>query len=102
MLKSVGVCADAAADSRQAVEMLRLLAYDLVLMDCGMPDMESIAAAARTPIVAMTAGFSGAEHDLLMENGTRDILLKPVPRLALEAVLRKWLTQRNEVISISA
>jgi CheY-like chemotaxis protein len=48
-------------------------------------------AAHRTPIIAMIAGVSAEDHERLVESGTDDVLSKPVPRTALQAVLRKWI-----------
>jgi signal transduction histidine kinase/CheY-like chemotaxis protein len=106
MLESMGVRADVAANGREAVDMLRMLRYDLVLMDSRMPEMDGISATAeirrketgptRTPIVVMSADVSGQDHERLTEIGADDILRKPVPRRDLEAALRKWLPRTPE------
>jgi len=108
MLESMGVRADVAANGREAVEMLRMLRYDLVLMDSLMPEMDGVSATVeirrketgpiRTPIVVMTAEVSGEDHDRLTEIGTDDVLRKPVPRRDLEAALRKWLPRAPETV----
>lgn len=97
---------DAAASGHEAIDRLRLLDYDLVLMDRWMPGLDGVAATAairrregaprRTVVVAMSSEVSREEHDCLMECGTDDVLLKPVHGKALEAVLRKWLPQAVE------
>jgi len=107
MLESLGVRADVAASGREALEMLRLLCYDIVLMDSQMPEMDGITATIeirrreaghrRTTIVAMNAEVSPAEHGRLMESGTDDVLLKPVRLEALTGTLRKWLPCRAEL-----
>lgn len=101
ILESLGVRADVAASGRQAISMLLRVGYDLVLMDSRMPEMDGLTATAeirrqepaahRTPIVAMVEGISSEDHVRLVESGTDDVLLKPVPRSALQSVLRKWL-----------
>jgi len=101
ILESLGVHADAAASGRQALNMLMRTGYDLVLMDSRMPEMDGVTATAeirrteppahRTPIVAMVEGISSEDHVRIVESGTDDVLLKPVPRMALQSVLRKWL-----------
>jgi CheY-like chemotaxis protein len=106
MLESMGVRADVAANGREAIDMLRMLRYDMVLMESRMPDMDGVNATAeirrketgrtRTPIVVMTAEVSGEDHDRLTGCGADDVLLKPVPRRALEAALRKWLPRTPE------
>jgi CheY-like chemotaxis protein len=92
---------DAAATGREAVDRLRLLHYDLVLMDRWMPGIDGVAATAairrhegpahHTVVVAMSPEVSCEEHERLMDCGTDDVLLKPVRGKAIEALLRKWL-----------
>jgi two-component system sensor histidine kinase/response regulator len=107
MLESLGVRADVAASGHEALEMLRLMCYDIVLMDSQMPEMDGIAATIeirrreagnrRTTIVAMNGEVTPAEHSRLMESGTDDVLLKPVRIEALTGALHKWLPCRTEV-----
>jgi CheY-like chemotaxis protein len=101
MLESLGLRADVSANGREAVDMLRLLPYDLVLMDCQMPFMNGQEAAIeirkreppdhRTPIVAMTAETGADCLDECLASGMDDILLKPVRREKLMATLHRWL-----------
>jgi CheY-like chemotaxis protein len=106
MLESLGLRADVSANGRQAVEMLRLLPYDLVLMDCQMPFRNGQEAAIeirqgeppdrRTPIVAMTAESGADSLDDCLASGMDDILLKPVRREKLRATLHRWLPAGGE------
>jgi len=101
MLESLGLRADVSANGREAVDMLRLLPYDLILMDCQMPLMNGQEAAIeirkreppdhRTPIVAMTAETGADCLDECLASGMDDILLKPVRREKLMATLHRWL-----------
>jgi CheY-like chemotaxis protein len=106
MLESLGLRADETANGREAVDMLRLLPYDLVLMDCQMPFMNGQEAATeirkreppdrRTPIVAMTAETGADCLDDCLASGMDDILLKPVRREKLMATLHRWLPAGHE------
>jgi signal transduction histidine kinase/DNA-binding response OmpR family regulator len=101
MLESLGLRADVSANGREAVDMLLLLPYDLVLMDCQMPFMSGREAAIeirkreppdrRTPIVAMTTETGAECLDDCLASGMDDILLKPVRREKLMATLHRWL-----------
>ena len=106
MLESLGLRADVSANGREAVDMLRLLPYDLVLMDCQMPFRTGQEAAMeirkreppdrRTPIVAMTAEAGADCLDECLASGMDDILLKPVRREQLMATLHRWLPTGQE------
>jgi signal transduction histidine kinase/PleD family two-component response regulator len=106
MLESFGLRADVSANGREAVDMLRLLPYDLVLMDCQMPFMNGQEAAIeirkreppdrRTPIVAMTAETGADCLDDCLASGMDDILFKPVRREKLMATLHRWLPAGQE------
>ncbi len=95
---------DVAGDGRQALEMLERTEYDLVLMDCQMPEMDGYEATRRIrqrsaqvrhhrlPIVAMTAHALAGDRDQCLEAGMDDYLAKPVDPKVLAGVLEKWLT----------
>jgi len=106
MLESLGLKADVSADGREAVEMLLMLPYDVVLMDCQMPFMSGPEAAIEirrreppdrhTPIIAMTAETGADCLDDCLACGMDDILLKPVRMETLRAALRRWLPADRE------
>jgi CheY-like chemotaxis protein len=100
-LARLGVQADVAVNGREAVARLAHVPYDLVLMDCQMPDMngyEATAAIRRgdgpnraVPIVAITADVVTSGRQRSMEAGMDDYLSKPIELDDLAGVLRKWL-----------
>jgi len=106
MLESLGVRADVSANGHEAVEMLRLLPYDLVLMDCQMPLMNGQEAATeirkreppgrRTPIIAMTAETGAACLDSCLASGIDDLILKPIRMEVLLSALHRWLPAERE------
>ena len=101
MLERFGYLVDVAASGREAVEAYRRLPYDLVLMDCQMPDMDGFEATARirehegeerhTPIIALTANAMEGDRDRCLDAGMDDYLSKPVTPPQLGRILAKWL-----------
>ncbi|QEM66960.1 PAS domain S-box protein [Geobacter sp. FeAm09] len=106
MLNKLGYEADAVANGLDAVKALESASYDLVLMDCQMPEMNGYDATAiirdpessvldhETPVIALTANAMAGERDKCIEAGMNDYLSKPVLVQDLEAVLSKWLENR--------
>ena len=100
MLEKFGIRADVAATGREAVEMQRLLQYDVVFMDCQMPEMNGYEATAEirrreneeqhVTIIAMTADVSTSCREQCRHCGMDDFIPKPVKKEMLLAALSKW------------
>ena len=96
------------ANGKEAVDALRSLPYDLVLMDCQMPEMDGYEATARirdprssvrdhgVPVIAMTAHAMKADRDKCLSAGMNDYVSKPVKAAALVEVLERWLPKRTD------
>jgi two-component system sensor histidine kinase/response regulator len=102
MLKKLGYRADAVADGLEAIKALETFPYDLVLMDCQMPEMDGFEAtrAIRNlkmdiPIIAMTANAMKGDRELCLEAGMNDYLSKPVKTTELSAALERWLKEES-------
>ncbi|HXU21019.1 MAG TPA: response regulator [Verrucomicrobiae bacterium] len=108
MLRRMGCRVDVVADGREAVEALQRMPYDLILMDCNMPEMDGFEAThairqlpgsrARTPIVALTANALHGDSDKCLAGGMDDYLAKPIRPECLAEKLDRWLSpsQRTE------
>ncbi|NJN16944.1 MAG: PAS domain S-box protein [Oscillochloris sp.] len=102
MLEKLGYRADVAANGREALSATERIDYDLVLMDCHMPEMDGFVATAKirdqeqqkrhTIIIALTASALAGERERCLAAGMDDYLTKPLTRERLIATLRRWLT----------
>jgi len=96
LLERMGHRVDVAWDGRQAVSAVQQFDYDLVLMDCQMPEMDGYAAARAMrrldrgqalPIIAMTANGMAEDRQLCLESGMNDYLAKSISAERLHDLL---------------
>ncbi len=107
LLRQAGYTADAVANGLEAIEALRVVPYDLVLMDVQMPEMDGLEATRKirdpatrlsnpqVPIVAMTAHAMKSDRDRCLEAGMNDYIAKPVRPRELLAVIDRLLGDRQ-------
>jgi signal transduction histidine kinase/CheY-like chemotaxis protein len=100
MLERLGVRADVAGNGIEALQMLSALPYDVVFMDCQMPEMDGYEAikairrdekpGQRLTVIAMTAEALTGAREKCIAAGMDDYISKPVSFNALSAILHKW------------
>jgi len=106
LLKKLGVRMDLAENGSVALEHLMARPYDLVLMDCHMPELNGYQAAAEVrrregpnrdvPIVAVTADVAAGSRERALESGMNDFIGKPIHVSELERVLRTWIRPERQ------
>jgi len=99
MLAKLGCQVQLATQGAEALELLELDDFDLVLMDCNMPVMDGYEASRRIrqsgrwtdlPIVALTANAMPEERERCRAAGMNDYLAKPFRREELLALIEHW------------
>jgi signal transduction histidine kinase/ligand-binding sensor domain-containing protein/CheY-like chemotaxis protein len=103
-LKKFGCTADVACNGLEAVEAVSKRDYDLVLMDCQMPEMDGFEAtaviralptsASKTIIVALTANAMDGDRERCLDAGMNGYLSKPLKPAQLAEILDNYLANR--------
>jgi len=100
MLEKLGYAFDIAENGAKAVRAFDTMPYDLVLMDCHMPEMDGFQATAEirqlepagvhTPIIAVTANVMKGDRERCLAAGMDDYLPKPITLEMLSDALVRW------------
>ena len=115
MVESFGCLVEVVSNGQEALDALSKTQYDLVLMDCQMPELDGYAATRifreretqkvknqsgqaqairRTPIIAMTAHAMQGDREQCLATGMDDYLSKPFNRDRLFSLLKRWLPSK--------
>ncbi|QTR49445.1 response regulator [Candidatus Thiothrix anitrata] len=108
MLEQADVHVDHVVTGKLALKAIRTRAYDLVLMDINMPEMDGYTATRyirkweregilkkRTPVIAMTANALKGDREKSLSVGMDDYLAKPVKQEELLKLVSKWLNPQT-------
>ncbi len=101
MLSKLGCRVELAANGLEALDMTARFRFDLIFMDCLMPEMDGFEATAAlrerwgdhpyAPIVAMTANAMAGDRERCLNAGMDDYITKPVDLQTFEAILAAWI-----------
>jgi CheY-like chemotaxis protein len=104
ILGNYGCLVTSAGNGREAVELVRQRKFDLILMDCLMPEMDGYRATGiiteyqrrhnqkHTPIIAFTANAMKGDEEKCLAAGMDDYISKPLQPEKMIAVMSQWLT----------
>jgi two-component system sensor histidine kinase/response regulator len=105
-LERCGCSVDVVSDGRAALDAIAEKRYDVVLMDCQMPELDGYETTAeirrregdgeRTPVIAMTAQAMDGDRERCLEAGMDDFISKPIRHANLVATLRRWIPVSSE------
>ena len=108
ILKNFGYKTDVVSNGKKAVEAMERIPYDIVLMDCQMPQLDGYAATKeirssqskvlnhKVPIIAMTANVMKGDREKCLAAGMDDYIPKPINTEKLLKVIEKWLLKTND------
>lgn len=108
MLRKLGFQIDLAINGLEAVSLANSQNYDIIFMDCQMPDMDGYRATElirqqelsnktiRTPIIALTANALSGDREKCLAVGMDDYVSKPFSQDQLVTILTKWLITEQQ------
>jgi len=108
MLEKLGYSVDVVSDGEKAVKALESTPYNLILMDCQMPQMDGYEATKviRSPdsavsnhnvlIIALTANAMKGDKEKCLNAGMNDYISKPVKPNDLDLIIEKWFIKPDD------
>lgn len=108
LLRTLGITCDLAGNGQEAIASLGSgIHYDLIFMDCQMPELDGYAATRQIrasqldninsdiAIIAMTANAMAGDRQKCLDAGMNDYLSKPVDPSKVVAMLKQWLPKHE-------
>ncbi len=107
LLEKMGCTVYVAENGNKALDMITRDNYDLILMDCQMPELDGYETTAairklegpkrNIPIVALTANAMKGDRERCLAAGMNDYISKPVKAVTLNQTIQRWLKQEGGV-----
>jgi CheY-like chemotaxis protein len=101
-----GFACDVAVNGQEVLELMARNRYDLVLMDCQMPEKDGYettreirrceGAERHTPVIAMTASAMKGDRERCLEAGMNDYVSKPIAREIFFSTINRWLPPKSQ------
>lgn len=121
-LEKMGIAGELAGSGGHALSMLEANAYDLILMDIQMPELDGYTLtrlirswketsenvtgeenfrqrAAETPVIALTAHAMSGDKEKCISAGMDDYVVKPIRPVDLSSVIRRWIERNHSSIA---
>ncbi len=107
MLSKLECQVTAVANGQEVIDLLRDISFDVIFMDCQMPEMDGFEASRiirtliangqvrPTPIIAITANAMQGDREKCLLAGMQDYIAKPLQSRDLEAMLNKWVVEAS-------
>ncbi len=115
MLRMLGCQFDLADDGRKALLKWKAQSYDMILMDCQMPNLDGFAATAKIrnwekqhqvaspiPIIAVTANALFTDRDRCLAAGMSDYISKPFRLADLKNGIERWLPENRSMVALES
>ncbi len=111
LLEKYGCSITPASNGKEAFEQIRKQSFDLILMDCQMPEMDGYQATvairnwehknkkSASTIIAVTANALKGDREKCLDVGMSDYISKPISKVNLEAILTKWIPVKKQILS---
>jgi len=108
LLAPYQVQVDCCTSGPEAIELIKNVNYDIVLMDHMMPNMDGIQATKiiremeegkflKLPIIALTANAVSGMEEMFLSNGFDDYLAKPIELSKLNAIMGRWVPKAKQM-----
>lgn len=113
VLGKFGLKVDSATNGKEALEKVKAKVYDVVFMDCHMPEMDGFESTqeirkfenehgrSAVPVIALTADAMIGDREKCLSFGMSDYINKPFREIEIAEALNKWLVSSSAIKNAS-